>query len=666
MEIPDIIIDQIKADTKNYISWLDKIQIDVDNDLYLAGPFNSPEYPTWPRNHDNFHYPLGMKKLLSLGFYGIKEAAYKNMDNFGGNQKEYLSLICEVYSAIIEVIHKFANRAKEKGIVRLYKICNALTKRAPENLMEACQLYWFSTIFRIGTSTIGRIDQHLVPFYTTNVKKGLIDLNLAKELISELLFRFERRGEGKGDTLQNVTLSGKSVSGSDLTNDLTYSILELSIDKSYLEPKINVRIHRNSPKRLLNLISELQFKGTGICTIFNDDAIIKGLIKYGRPPDVAFSYCNDGCSEIILDGFGETIFRYIDCVKAVEHVLFNGGENVPDKKQLQYYSEAQEYIDVNPPVKKGLKTGEFIKKETFDDFYEAYLRQIKHQIDTVLREPYNSDQFPMRLFTAATMPGVIKNASEPYSNQECYHTYGLFIGSLGTAVNSIAAIKSLIYENRLVNKDELIKALRSDFKNYPALQQLCKDAPKFGNDDEYADSIAVDIAGRFASWVKEYKDRTGRPILPGIYNHLFQHTAYTVGATPDGRRFGDPVGEHLSPTPGTALKGPTAIINSVCKIDTSEQIFGSTLHLNIPAVSLMGIKNPEKSLRYMDEVFCLKKGCVLNINILDSEKLLEAQKYPEKYKDLIVRVWGFSYYFTRLSKEMQNHVISRAKNPWTA
>jgi formate C-acetyltransferase len=662
MAISDLVIERIEDDTKTYIDWLKTIELDVDKNCFIVGPYGSPEYPVWPRNHDNFHYPLGMKKILSVGFSGIKKLALENAKRFEGNQREYLLLISKVYDSIIQTIQKFAEIAKAKRMNKSYHICDTLTKNAPRSFLEACQLYWFATIFRVGTATIGRIDQHLWPFCKADMKRGVIDSGHIKKIISELLLRFEKRGGGKGDTLQNITLSGKNSSGNDLTNDLTYAILELSTKETRIEPKINVRIHKNSPERLLDLVSELQLNGTGICTIFNDDAIIGGLAKHERPLDVSCNYCSDGCSEIILDGTGETAFRYVDCVKAIEHTLFNGEENVPARKKLQYYSGDQEYTDVKPPVEKGLKTGDFVKHENFKDFYDAYLKQLKYQVDIMLKSPYNSDQFPMRLFTAATMPNVIENACEPYTNPDCFHTYGLFIGSLGTAVNSIAAIKSLVYEKKLIKREDLIDALRNNFKDYSILQQLCKKAPKFGNDDDYVDSIAVDIAKKYASWVKEYKDKMGRQILPGLYNHLFQHTSYATGATPDGRQFGDPVGEHLSPTPGTATKGPTAIINSICKIDTSEQIFGSTLHLNIPVVSIKGIKNPQKNLKHINKVFCLKNGCVLNINILDSEKLLEAQRHPENFKDLIVRVWGFSYYFTQLSKEMQDHVISRATN----
>lgn len=661
MPSTDTTIQAIKKDNGMYLGWLDKVRIDVSGDFYLAGPFASPPYPVWPRNHDNFHYPLGMRRLLSLGFAGIKKEALDNAQKFNGNEKEYLLLIAQVYSAVIEIVKKFALAAQKLGLKEIHKTCIALTERAPQTFLEACQLYWFAIVFRIGTSTVGRIDQHLFYFYKNDVGKNILTCHEAKKIVDELLLRFEKRGSGVGDTLQNIMLSGQDTAGNDQTNDLSYIILESMIANKYIEPKINVRLHKNSPPRLLELTARLQLTGGGICTVFNDDFIIEGLKRYGRPDEIAYNYCNDGCSEVILDGCGETLFRYIDCVKAVEHVLFNGAENIPDKKKMQYYSSLQDSIDVGSPVKKGLSTGDFLKMESFDEFYEAYLKQIKYQIGGMLRDPYNSDAYPMRLFTAATMPDVLENALEPYTNPSCYHTYGLFIGSLGTAVNSLAAVKYLVYDKKNICRKDLLSALRNNFQDYRILQGLCKGAPKFGNDDDFVDKLAVDIAGKFALWVQEHKDRTGRPILPGLYNHLFNHTAYSVGATPDGREFGSSVGEHISPTPGTALKGPTAVINSVCKLNLSEQVFGSTLHLNLPLMVFKGIEHPERILMSLVKVFCQKGGCVLNINILDKQKLLDAQKHPDRYKDLIVRVWGFSYYFVLLSKEMQDHVIARAQ-----
>lgn len=661
MNISNNFISSIKEDTSRYIAWLDKIELLVDKDFMLAGPFVSPEYEVWPRYHDNFHYPLGMRKLLNLGFSGIRDTALKNADNFKGNQKEYLLLINEVYRNVTDLITKIAAIAKDKNLDNIDKVCSNLIDSAPKTFIEACQVYWLAGVLRVGTSTIGRIDQHLYPFYAADLKKGIITKEEARQLLSELLFRFEKRGAGKGDTLQNIALSGMGINGEDQTNDLTYLILELMLEEKYIEPKINVRVNKNTPKRLWDLIAKLQITGRGICTLFNDEIIPFGLMEHGRPKDVAYDYCNDGCSEIILDGYGETWFRYIDCLKAVEHTFFNGEENIPEESRLQYYSNAGDYIEAKSPVQKGLKTGDFLSMNEFSQFYQAYLKQLEYQVKVILSQPYNSDKYPMRLFTAATMPDVLEKAQDPYTSSSCYHTYGLFIGSLGTAVNSLAAIKYLIYDKKTIAKDELFTALRNNFQDYPVIQRLCQQAPKFGNDDDYVDEMAVDIASQFAGWVRKFKDSTNRPIIPGLYNHLFHHTAYSVGATPDGRNFGSAVGEHISPTPGTAFHGPTAIINSVCKINIREQAFGSTLHLNLSLSSLKGVDSPEDVLINLTKVFCFKGGCVINVNVLDYLQLLEAQKYPDKYKDLVVRVWGFSYYFVNLSKEMQEHVIARAR-----
>ena len=660
MVISDKIIKRIKDDTVDYINWLRNIKPIVYKNKLLAGQYTLQKYPVYHRLHDNLHYPLGMKKLLKYGFFGISALAKKNAKKFKSNQAEYLLLIGKVYDEIIETIKKYEEIAREKKLIEIELACHNLTIKEPKHFVEACQLYWFSALFRIGTSTIGRIDQHLFPYYKYDKKNNKIDQGYAERLIAELLYRYERRGNKRGDTLQNITLSGIDINRKDKTNDLTYMILEEYLKTKYIEPKINIRVNKKSSERLLNLTAKLQINGSGNCTIYNDDAIPFGLSLYGRKNKIAYEYCSDGCSEIILDGIGETAFRYIDCVKAVEHTIFNGDTNIPSDVKLQYYSNDQEYIDVKPPVEKGLKTGKFIEFETFDKFYKAYLKQIKYQIDIVLGKSYNNEEYPIRLFTSATMPDVLEKAIDPFSNKNCIHTYGLFIGSLGTAANCIAAVKYLIYDNNILSRNELIEALKENFKN-EYIQRLCLDAPKFGNDDDFVDNIARDIAKKFAFWVKNRKDGIGRPIVPGLYNHLFNHTAYNVGATPDGRKYGDNVGEHLSPTPGTAIKGPTAIINSISKVNTKEQIFGSTLHLNIPKVALMGAENPSSLLKYINKAFCLKGCCVMNINVLDSEKLIEAQKHPEKYNDLIVRVWGFSYYFNKLSKEMQDHVIARSK-----
>lgn len=657
---PSLMIDRLTYDTKLYIDWLRDFEVKIDSERLLTGPSISPDYPVWARYHDNFHYPLGMKKLLRLGFSGIRDAALQNANKLSGTQKRYLLLIHEVYKEICHLIGKYAMVAENTGRTDLYRACAGLAKRAPQTFHEACQLYWFAAAFRIGTHNIGRIDQALYPFYKKDLEQGLIDETQTKKILREMIDRWEERGNNKADTLQNMTLSGRTADGQDQTNDLSYFFLELGNEKIYLEPEVNIRLHKNTPLKLLDLMSSLQMKGTGICTVFNDDVIIDGLIQnYGRPPEVAQEYCADGCSEIILDGYGETIFRYIDTIKAVEHVIFNGEENVPETKEFAYFDKDQETKAAVSPVTKGIPTGDFLKMETWEQCYEAYLKQLRYQTEVMLKDPFSCDEEPMRLFTAATMPGVLETGIEPYSNPECYHTYGLFTGSLGTAANSLAALKSLVYEKKLFSREELQKALRANFEGYEKIRGMCRAAPKFGNDDDTVDGIAVAIAKTFAGWVREYKDKTGKPILPGIYNHLFCHTAHSVGATPDGRRFGDSVGEHFSPTPGTAGKGPTAIINSCCKIDGKEHVFGNTLHLSVLKASLKGLDNPANIIRDLIRGFCAKGGGVVNLSVLDVKVLIEAQKRPEDYQDLIVRVWGFSHYFVHLSKEMQQQVVSR-------
>lgn len=655
----DVLIDAVITDSQMYCTWLKAFNKTPQKDMILAGPNISHEYPVWPRNHDNFHYPMGMDFLLSKGFTYIRDQAQK-IETYG-NRKIYLELIYQVYSQIIKVIGDFAAAAKKDNHLDKYEICNNLTIRKPESFIEACQLYWFATIFRINTSTIGRIDQHLYKFYYNDIKKDKITEEKARALIKELLYRYEKRGNQVGDTLQNITLGGKSESGEDLTNDLTYFILEEYIDTQYIEPKINVRVHKNTPKNVKRLIAELQMNGSGNCTIFNDEAIITGLKSYGRPDNVAHSYCADGCSEIILDGFGETAFRYIDCIKAVEHTLFNGENKNKADKKLQYFDKKKEFIDVQCPVPVGKKTGNFISMETFEDFLTAYYEQLQYQVEVVLKKPYNEDRHPIRLFTAATLPGVLETGVDPFSNPECFHTYGLFIGSLGSAVNSVMAVKKLIYDEKFISKQTLLDALEKNFTGYEILQKKCLSVAKFGNDNDEIDSLAKEISDKFASFVAPYTDRISRPILPGLYNHLFHHTAINAGATPDGRRHGDPVGEHLSPTPGTAKKGPSAVINSVTTINTSKQIFGSTLHLNIPELSLNGRENGINILTALNDVFCSNSGCVMNVNILDADVLRKAQQSPELFEDLVVRVWGFSFYFCQLSREMQDHVIARAE-----
>ena len=677
-------IEYIHKVAESYREAIKESPIFIPDSGVIAGPrrfYKDNPMEIWKRLEDeelflgidNCHFPMN-SSFLQLGYRGIIEKASSQRDDLSLEQKEFLEAIRKVYEAAEKYIFRHALEAQckynEAGFNEMQRFsviannCRVLSEGKPQNFMQAVQLFWFSWRLRgIFTSSIGRLDQYLYHFYKNDIEQGSLTKEEALDVLIELWEAFN--DAGTGDTLKNLMLGGVDSEGEDSTNELSYLMLEASIVVRKPEPHINVRIHSSTPKEFIQKVVELQLIGQGQPTIYNDDLLIASLTQYGVPLESARNYSNDGCTELVIDGESGIVFLQMEAVKSLELTLFNGEENKTlPKAMTKKWTNSMPEFKPKTNLKLGYKSGDLTKMGSFEEVYEAFIKQYLYQTDRMLQVlcsdmHWLKDEGVSSPFLSGTFPICLEKAVDPFRggfNVECYQ---LLSGSITTAADSLAAIKKVVFEDGYCNIGELLEAVQSNFDGCEELRQRLINAPKFGNDDDFVDCIAADIAKRFCEYVLNYPTPNGKPVWPGLYNIDFNTFTKILGATPDGRKAGDPIAEHFSPTPGRAKNGPTAVINSAVKAPLSLGVASSPLHITLSRDNVP-MNETGKSLLEHLLISSLKMGVVvLNTAIYDEEVLKKAKANPEYYGDIVVRVWGFNARFVDLTEDLQDHIIER-------
>ena len=629
---------------------------------------------------DNLHFSLNVETLLELGFHGIRDTALTRAATTSDEEPAaYLRAIARCYAAVLEFVQAHADTAsrmaarasaaEQQRFTRIAACCSALAQGSPRTFPEAIQLFWFAWNIR-NHGTIGRLDQHLYPFYRRDVDASHLTQAAAFEMLRELWEGFNV--SGSGDTLMNLMLSGRDHLGNDETNELSYLMLDVALAVRKSEPHLNVRVHAETPEPFLDKVAQLQALGHGQGTIYNDDAIVPSLVRLEVPLESACDYANDGCTEVTIDGQSGIRFLQMEALKTLELTLFNGEENaLPGAPLGRYVTRHQPERQLRTGLATGFRSGDFATMTSFEQVFDAYLRQYGHQLDTMLAKldswiRQSLEEGVSSPFMAGTFPRCLEAGLDPIRGGFAVPCNMIFAGSIPTVADGLAAIRQVIFTDRFCTPAELLEALRADFEGWELLRQRCLAAPKFGNDDDSVDQLAARIARFFCARVAAHRAPDGKPVWPALYNFLFNDTTKIVGATPDGRRWQDPVAEHYSPTPGRATSGPTAVIRSAAKGPLAEACGSSIFHVSL---SRSMVPQDESGRQLLVQLMrsALQLGtAVMNIAIYDVAELRRAKEQPEHHADLIVRVWGFSARFVDLCEDMQNHIIERAISGDTA
>ncbi|MFA6451460.1 MAG: pyruvate formate lyase family protein, partial [bacterium] len=551
--------------------------------------------------------------------------------------------------------------ARAAELREIARICRHVPERPPETFQEAVQsVYFMHLISQIETGgnsiSLGRIDQFLYPYYEEDLRAERITPEKARELLSLLYIKtneiwnvleeaFIPGGEGpEGKTTQNVTVGGVGRDGRDATNELSYIALDAYADICTVQPNFSVRIGPDAPETFFLKAAKYAEKGA-LLHFFNDGKVIGSLVSGGHKLEDARDYGLVGCVEPNAQGktFGSTFAVQFSGIKCLEFALSDGVDNI-----FGYTS--------------GLTTGDPAGFDSFDDLWNAYSAQVSHFMNQMVRGMAIMDECIAEMlpspFASATVDGPMEKGLDLTRGGAIYNSTGVQLIGFANVADSLHAIKKAVFEDGSATMGEIATWLATDWDDAEDKRAyLLNKISKFGNDDDAADSMAARVMDHYCAEVVKHKNFRGGSFWPGVFSVGF-HVAMGAfaGASADGRRAGDVLGNGITPTNGNALKGPTAVANSVAKMPLSLALNGVNLNMRFNPSRL----NPDTFYSFVKSY--LKNGGVqIQFNMTDTETLRAAQADPETYRDLIVRVSGYSALFTGLSEIAQEEIISRTE-----
>jgi len=607
------------------------------------------------------------KSLTSLDYLNDPEAFPK---------REELKAMAVAADALILYAERYARKtrqlakkekdpARKKELQEIAAICSRVPKNPPRNFWEALQYYWFvhlGVITELNTwdsFNPGRLDQHLYPFY----KKGLEERTLGEEKARELLQAFWVKFNNQlappkvGVTAEEsatytdfclINLGGVKPDGSDAVNELTFLILDVVEEMRIVQPSSAVQVSKKSPDRFVKRAVQIVKTGFGQPSFFNTEAIIQEMLRQGKSLEDARQGGASGCIEAGI--FGKENYNltgYFNLPKVLEITLNNG-------------------LDSRTGKKIGLASGDSCRFSSFEDLFAAFKKQVHHFLNIKIRgnnviERIYADYLPTP-FLSLLIDDCIATGKDYHDGGARYNNSYIQGVGLGTVTDCLTSLKYNVFDKRLLSMEEMLEALRKNFEGYEAWRQkFLNKTPKYGNDDDYADSLIKGVFEVFYSGVN------GRPnTRRGCYRiNLLPTTVHIyfgkmTGATPDGRKASEPLSEGISPVQGADRFGPTAVIKSAAKIDHLRT--GGTLLNQKFTPQLLADEEGIDKLCHLIRAYFKMDGHHMQFNVVTADTLREAQKHPERYRDLIVRVAGYSDYFVDLNVDLQNEIIRRTEH----
>ena len=558
-----------------------------------------------------------------------------------------------------------SDSARRAELLQIAGICAKVPWLPADSFPEALQSLWMTHMLAMAAESYpgpgispGRVDQYLYPYFKADLDAGRLTREQAKEWLEcwwiKHNYAYDYQGwvgtnQGINSSFgQLITLGGIHADGSDASNELTYLMLDIIEEINLLEPKPNIRIHSQTPDPLLNRIVQMLSHAQGSPFLINfDENAMAGLRWEGLPEDRLWDYAPVGCLENTLAGDDRsgTVDVNLNLAKAVELAL-NDGRDMATGMQI------------------GRKTGDPREFHKFPEFLDAFKQQLAAILKRLLDANDIADAGRARWepvpYLSALVGGCLESGKDANAGGARYNFLTAEGVALATAADSLAAVKKLVFETRQVEMGHLLDALKANFEGYENLRQtLLNKAPKYGNDDAYADDIAREISRFWTEETFQYISPTGKRYRSGYlsWNYWIAY-APTTAATPDGRRRGQFLSNAVCPVNGAARKGPTSIIKSVGNLGLETAPNGASHTLGF---SPEMIRDPEHQAKLAALLRAYGKagGTALQVNVIDAHTLSEAQKHPDEYHNLLVRVTGYNAYFVGLGKEIQDEIIAR-------
>ena len=624
----------------------------------------------------------GDDKIFKKGFLDFKSDIENEINNLDfqndmnaldkKNELEAMKISCDAIMILGKRYEEYARKLAEdeKDIIKknelldIAEVCSHVPAHAPKTFREALQMYWFVHICVIteinpwDSYNPGRLDQHLIPFYEKEINEGTLTYDDAKELLECFWIKFNNqpappkvgvtlKESGTYTDFANINVGGVRKDGSDGVNEVSYLLLDVIDEMRLLQPSSNVQISKKTPQKFLKRACEISRTGFGQPSMFNADEVIQELLNAGKSLEDARWGGTSGCVE--SGAFGKEAYiltGYFNLPKILEITLNNG-------------------IDPMTHEKLGLETGNPCDFKSYEELFDAYKKQLHYFIDIKMEgnlkiEKLYSEYMPVP-FLSIIVDDCIKSGKDYNSGGARYNVNYIQGVGIGTITDSLSAVKYSVFDKKIVTMKELLKSMKDNFEGHEEILRLVKNkAPKYGNDDDYADDIMKDVFEEF------YKEVNGRKSVKGGFYKIDMlpttcHVYFgsVIGAMPNGRKAKLPLSEGISPEKGADINGPTSVIKSASKMDHMKT--GGTLLNQKFTPSVVAGEKGLDSLADLVRSYFTMDGHHIQFNVVSRETLRKAQDNPEEYKDLIVRVAGYSDYFNNLDRVLQDEIIERTE-----
>lgn len=622
-------------------------------------------------------------KIYHKGFLDFKNDVRRSIENLdflndpmAYEKREELEAISISADALITLAERYSRLAREKAAAHsdpirrteletIAEICSRVPAHSPCNFWEALQYYWFvhlGVITELNTwdsFNPGHLDQHLYPFYKQGIDDGTLEEDKARELLQCFWIKFNNHPAPPkvGVTAEEsstytdfaqINTGGVYEDGSDAVNDVTYLILDVIEEMRLVQPSSSVQLSKKNPDRLLKRAAKIINTGFGQPSIFNTDVIVQELIRQGKTVQDARNGGSSGCVEV--GAFGKENYNltgYFNMPKVFELTL-NRGRDPRTGKTI------------------GIDTGDPIEFRDFDELMGAYRSQLEHFVEVKMRgsnviERLWASYLPTP-FMSLLIDDCIANGTDYHDGGARYNTSYIQGVGLGTLTDAVTAVRFNVFDKKTMTMSELLDALAANFEGWEKTRlALAERSPKYGNDDDYADDVMMQLFEAYYQAVDGRRNTKGGSyhinLLPTTCHIYF---GSVVQATPDGRSTGEPLSEGVSPVQGADRHGPTAVLKSVGKMD-HVRTGGTLLNQKLTPGILDSDEGLNKFVGLVRSYFRMD-GHHVQFNVVDADTLRAAQENPDKYRDLIVRVAGYSDYFCDLNEALQDEIVARTEH----
>lgn len=571
----------------------------------------------------------GFDKIISDIELAIRETNDEEKMKYG-------KVMLELINICLEVCEKYKSYAKEKGNTRLYNALLRVPHSGAESLYEALVFMkiciYFLRLYGCVHMTLGRFDQYMYPFYLNDKKAGVSDEEIF-EIIEEFFIALNYdtdlyHGIQQGDNGQSMVLGGFDKDGNHMYNELSEMCMKASLELSVIDPKINLRVGKNTPDELYEFGTLLTKQGLGFPQYCNDDVVVPGLVKLGYDLEDAMNYTVAACWEYIIP---------------------NCGADTPNLETMDF-----------PCIVNKVILSKLTECDTFDELMNCVQDGVVAECDRLIDSKLHFDHVETPLLSIF-VDGCIESLTDMWKNGTKYLNYGCHGAGIANAADALSAIRENVYDKNRIEKQELLDAMAANFEGYTEIRNMLKESPKMGNNDDYVDEIAISLMNIFSSNMNNRDNGHGGIWRAGTGSAMeYLWKGEKCPATADGRRAGEPYSSSFSPSLDVKTTGLLSVIESFTKFDMTDIINGGPLTIEIHDTVLRNDIGINKTAMLVKN-FIMLGGHQLQLNSINRERLLDAQKHPEKYPHLITRVWGWSGYFNELDVKYQNHIIKRCE-----